>query len=85
MGDATKTDVMILQNQVDLLRFSDSFHKEETKKMEENIHKIWDKIDEIQKMLNSLDKRLYAFVAVASLIQMVAVPVITTVIIKRFL
>lgn len=88
MGDATKTDVVNLQSEINLIKQSEGYHKKEMSRMEANmetnINKIWDEIKDLKKMLDSIDRRLYGFVAVASLIQMVAVPVITTIILRKF-
>ncbi len=85
MSEVTKTDIYnyhTLQAILNNMQIENSVEKEKMTTISKNIDKLWSINENFEKRINDIEKKFFALVAVASLAQMIIIPILVKYLIK---
>jgi hypothetical protein len=74
MNEITKTDIISMQTVLNAMQVRCGVEEEKMATVIKNIDRLWNVIGEFEKRINEVEKKFFALISIASLAQMVIIP-----------
>lgn len=82
MNEVTKTDIINIQQVLNAMQVRCGVEEEKVATIIKTIDRLWTIVGEFEKRLNEVEKKFFALISVASLAQMVIIPVVVKFLVK---